>query len=96
MADVFPASQFQPENYLSVFPNPARGSVYFHWNLPDGMENATISITDLQGKLLEVIEVTGQKGKMEWSVERLEHGIYIFHVKLPDGNSQTSKLAIIK
>ncbi len=83
-------------NYLSVSPNPARGSVYFHWNLPDGMENATISITDLQGKLLEVIEVTGQKGKMEWSVERLEHGIYIFHVKLPNGNSQTSKLAIIK
>jgi len=83
-------------NYLSVFPNPARGSVYFHWNLPNGIENATISISDLQGKLLEVIEATGQKGKQEWSVERLEHGIYIFHVKLPDGNSQTSKLAIIK
>lgn len=83
-------------NYLSVFPNPARSSVYFHWNLPDGIENATISITDLQGKLLEVIEVAGQKGKQEWSVEQLEHGIYIFHVKLPDGNTQTSKLAIIK
>lgn len=81
---------------LSVFPNPAKGSVQFHWNLPDGMENAVISITDLQGKLLEVIEVAGQKGKQEWSVERLGHGIYIFHVKLPDGNSQTSKLAIIK
>jgi type IX secretion system substrate protein/copper-binding protein NosD len=82
--------------YLSVFPNPARSSVYFHWNLPDGFENATISITDLQGKLLVVFEITGQKGKREWSVERLEHGIYTCHVKLPDGNTQTSKLAIIK
>ena len=82
--------------YLSVFPNPARSSVYFYWNLPDGMENAVISITDLQGKLLGVLEVTGQKGKREWSVERLEHGIYIYHVKLPDGNSQISKMVIIK
>jgi Secretion system C-terminal sorting domain len=83
-------------NYLSVFPNPARGSVYFYWNLPEGTENATISITDLQGKVLEVLEIIGQKGKQEWSVERLEHGIYIFYVKLPDSNSQTSKLVIIK
>jgi hypothetical protein len=83
-------------NYLSVFPNPARSSVYFHWNLPEGMENAIISITDLQGRLLEAFEITGQKGKQEWSVERLEHGIYISHLRLPDGNSQTSKLVIIK
>ncbi len=82
--------------YLSVLPNPARSSVFFHWNLPDGLENATISISNLQGKVLEVLEVTGQRGRREWSMERLEHGIYIYHVKLPDGNSQTSKLVIMK
>lgn len=83
-------------NYLSMFPNPAKSSVFFQWNLPDGMENATISISDLQGRLLETIEITGQQGKQEWSVELLGRGIYLYHLRLPDGNTQTSKLVIIK
>jgi PKD repeat protein len=81
---------------LRLYPNPARSSIYFHWNLPEGIENAIISITDLQGKLLDTIEITGQKGKQEWSVEQLEHGVYTCRLKLPDGNTQTSKLTVIK
>jgi Periplasmic copper-binding protein (NosD) len=83
-------------NHLSAFPNPARNSVVFRWNLPEGMENGTILLSDLQGRTIETLEITGQKGKLEWGTEVLEHGVYLYQLRLPDGSSETSKLTIIK
>jgi hypothetical protein len=89
-------SHLPSSDYLSVYPNPARGSVYFHWNLPNEIQSATISIRDLRGKLIDLFEITEKAGKKEWSVERLESGIYIYILNLPDGTFQTSKLTIVK
>ncbi|MBK8566432.1 MAG: T9SS type A sorting domain-containing protein [Saprospiraceae bacterium] len=83
-------------NYVTAFPNPAKGSVTFQWKLPNGMESATITLSDLQGRTLEKLKVSGQSGKQEWSTLGLSDGIYLYHIKLPDGTSSTSKLAIIK
>ncbi len=83
-------------NYVTAFPNPAKGSVTFQWKLPNGMESATITLSDLQGRTLETLKVNGQSGKQEWSTLGLSDGIYLYHIKLPDGTSSTSKLTIIK
>lgn len=83
-------------NYVTAFPNPAKNNVTFQWDLPNGMEAATITLSDLQGRALGNLKVNGKSGKQEWSTLGLSDGIYLYHIKLPDGTTTTSKLAIIK
>jgi hypothetical protein len=83
-------------NHLAAFPNPARNSVTFHWNLPDGLEYGTIIVSDLQGRTIETMEITGQSGKREWDTSNLGRGIYLYQLLLSDGTTETVKLTIIK
>lgn len=87
---------YSEAKYLTIFPNPARNFVYFHWNLPLGIEDANISLADLQGRVLNIIQLTGQKGRQKWNTEGLEHGLYFCRLNLPNGNYYTYKLTLIK
>lgn len=89
-------SHLPSSEYLSVYPNPARNIMTFRWNLPDDTENATIFLFDLNGKKLEVLKIVGQHGKIDWSTKKMEHGVYLYRLQLPDGRFQTSKVIVIK
>jgi|GEM_PF-1941383 len=99
-AIVFPPSSIGATaaagNYLTAFPNPAKGNVTFKWDLPNDMEKGTIVLSDLQGRNIEVLKISGQHGKMDWNAEKLNDGVYLYQIRLPNGTTATSKLVIIK
>jgi len=67
-------------------------------NLP---KNATIRIYNPAGDLIKVIEVTPENdGEVTWDILteygiRPASGIYLYHIKTPDGKEKTGKFAII-
>lgn len=67
-------------------------------NLP---KNATIRIYNPAGDLIKVIEVTPENdGEVTWNIlteygVRPASGIYLYHIKTPDGKEKTGKFAII-
>ena len=67
-------------------------------NLP---KNATIRIYNPAGDLIKVIEVTPENdGEVTWNLLteygiRPASGIYLYHIKTPDGKEKTGKIAVI-
>jgi len=67
-------------------------------NLP---KNATIRIYNPAGDLIKVIEVTPENdGEVTWNLlteygVRPASGIYLYHIKTPDGKEKTGKIAVI-
>ncbi len=64
--------------------------------LPEGLEYGNIIVSDLQGRTIETMEITGQSGKREWGTSNLGQGIYLYQLRLSDGTTETVKLTIIK
>ncbi|MTB50204.1 T9SS type A sorting domain-containing protein [Lewinella sp. W8] len=79
---------------MRVFPNPAREMVTLNVNAPTAAE-FTASLTDLNGRELrrEVLRTVAGNGTLEWSVEDLPNGLYLYHLDGPEGR-QSGKLMI--
>ncbi|MBI1227302.1 MAG: T9SS type A sorting domain-containing protein [Bacteroidetes bacterium] len=84
------------ERFVTAFPNPARKNVMFNWQLPKDTEEATILLTDLQGRTVAKLAVAGQYGSQGWSTEGVDAGVYFYKVKFIGGESSIAKLVIIK
>ncbi|GAB2786648.1 hypothetical protein GCM10027275_33960 [Rhabdobacter roseus] len=92
-----------PESTLSsvlVFPNPVRPEYDGVVGIKGLVDNTTVKITDLAGRL--VYETRSQGGTASWSLHdytgrRARGGIYLVLLVAPDGSeSLASKLAIIE
>jgi hypothetical protein len=81
------------ENSLQCYPNPSGGMVRFSWNADNA---ARMKITDLQGRIIEEIDVTNQQGVLNWNAGQNRSGIYI--ATLLNGSNQTlfSSKVVIK
>lgn len=82
--------------YVAAYPNPARKSVSFNWQLPKGTEEGTILLSDMQGREVERIAVSGQYGSIDWQTDKADAGIYFYKIKFKDGESDMTKLVILK
>jgi len=80
---------------ISVKPNPAGQWAAFDYILPEGQSIATITITDLAGKTIEVLQVSGQQGQKLWDTRQIKAGVYLYTLKTA-GFSKTGKLTINK
>ncbi len=61
---------------LGVYPNPNEGNFNIVYSLPADMDQATVMITDLLGKEVMRIHITGMQGKVV--VEALPKGVYLY------------------
>jgi hypothetical protein len=82
--------------YVAAYPNPARKSVSFNWQLPKGTGEGTILLLDMQGREVERIAVSGQYGSIDWQTDKADPGIYFYKIKFKDGESNMTKLVILK
>ncbi len=80
---------------LECSPNPARSWTQFSYILPVSNTKAEIIITDITGKPIDKLVVTGNKGKKLWDTRNIPDGIYICTLKT-DGGSATRKIIINK
>jgi predicted extracellular nuclease len=72
-------------NNIKVYPNPAGEKLYI--SLPDDMEQATITITDMTGKT--VTERISVKGLVELPLEQISEGMYLIQVQSASTNYRT-------
>lgn len=90
---------------IAVTKNPVRDVAIFSYSLPSRFVNekagkATLSIYDVLGRQVDVIDLEGSKGLVEWSVKdsarkSISSGIYYARLSL-GGRAATTKLVILR
>lgn len=80
---------------IAAYPNPACNRVDFKYMLSNGETKATITITNLTGKLVDVIQVNGNEGLIKWDCKQVTSGIYFYSLKTSNF-FYTGKLIITK
>lgn len=84
-----------PESYVTMFPNPATDQAYVNLNFERAM-NATIAISDINGKVINYMVVENVKEHTEiLNTSALAAGTYIVHVGTKEGVT-VKKLLVIK
>jgi len=78
---------------ISAKPNPARTYVAFDYELMTGHAAGLINISDIHGKVIWQIQVSGKKGQKVWNTTRVQAGVYYFNL-LSDGLNKTGKIVI--
>jgi hypothetical protein len=81
------------EKLISVHPNPAGQWAAFDYILPEGETMATIIITDLAGKTVDVLQVSGQQGQKVWDTRQVKAGVYLYTL-ITAAYSKTGKIMI--
>jgi len=80
---------------ISVKPNPAKQWAAFDYTLPGDETEATITITNGTGAVIEVLNVNGKQGQKLWNIRGLKSGVYIYTIK-SSGFSQSGIIVISK
>jgi len=62
---------------LTVDPNPASIWAEFTWQLPPAETKGLITITDVSGKTITSISISGNQGKQIWDTRDVNSGVYI-------------------
>ena len=62
---------------LSIDPNPASQWAEFTWQLPPAETTGLITITDISGKTISTINISGNQGKRVWDPRDVNSGVYI-------------------
>ena len=79
---------------ISLSPNPADKSVRVNYKLPENIANATLSISDMTGKVSKTYTIPNAVGEMFIEVTNLSAGVYI--VRLASGRKTISSQKLIK
>lgn len=80
---------------ISVKPNPAKQWAAFNYTLPGDEIEATITITNATGSIIEVLTIKGQQGQKLWDTRMVKPGVYIYTIKAAS-YSQSGKIVISK
>jgi type IX secretion system substrate protein len=78
---------------ISCSPNPASNWTEFTYTLPFAAGKGEIVITDITGKFVERIVVTGNQGQKLWDTRKTPNGVYLFTLK-SKGYSIAGKIVI--
>lgn len=85
--------QWQDEELLEVFPNPARNVAYVAFEL-SGSDQAQLRILDLHGRQLSSQVLSGTEGMVTIPLDGLGSGLYHIEMLHPDQPSQQARLVV--
>ncbi len=66
---------------ISVKPNPAKQWASFDFSLPDGQAEGTIQISNANGKIVDILPVSGKQGQILWDTRKIPNGMYLYILK---------------
>lgn len=78
----------------NAYPNPAKSSVYFDYNIPSSITNAKIKISNLLGTTVKSIDLKNNEGKATIDVSNLENGVYFYSLMINNSSSVTRKFIV--
>jgi len=79
---------------LHLYPNPADAYVTIDFELPKEVEEATLVLADLSGRVMDRIPFIGTKGQQLLDTRKLPSGMYIISVVSKTGILKRDKLVI--
>lgn len=80
---------------VSVEPNPASDWVAFNYTLPDDKSEGVIKISDVSGKLITTLTISGKQGQKVWDTRKIKPGVYFYTLTI-NGISKSGKVVISK
>ncbi len=80
---------------LNVEPNPAKEWTAFNYTIPDESIAGKINISDVTGKLIEILDINVNQGQLIWDTRTVANGVY-FYVMEAGGFSKSGKIVISK
>jgi hypothetical protein len=78
---------------LEIHPNPANSWVTVDYTLPEGFNNAVITLTNSMGLEVYTQNVHGERGQNVINLQKLPVGVYILTIKCEE-HSLTEKLVL--
>ncbi|MCK4638127.1 MAG: T9SS type A sorting domain-containing protein, partial [Bacteroidales bacterium] len=98
----YKSNNFNIDNFTSVYgieitvkPNPAREWVTFNYTLPDSESEGVIKISNISGKLVTTITITGKQGQKVWDTRKIKSGVYFYTLNI-SGLNKSGKIVISK
>ena len=80
--------------FSTLYPNPTKDQLFLDYAL-DNEQQATISLFDLNGRIVKQDKLTGN-GKLQWLVDTLPSGFYYYQIQQNNETTITNKVIIIK
>ncbi len=90
--------QLSEANYghLRAYPVPAQEYVDIEYRLAEGQQAGIIVITDVQGKTLQRIRVTANRGTLRVPLANYKSGSYLYRMGTGRGVPRSGKMIIVK
>ncbi len=83
--------------YISQnIPNPSNESTIINYVLPQGMNQASLKITNEMGQIVDVINLGANSQKVEVSTVGLSQGVYYYYLEGEDTRSATMKMIVVR
>lgn len=79
--------------FVSVEPNPAKTWVAFNYKLPNELSSGMLTISDISGKLIYQLTISGKAGQKVLNCDYMEPGVYYFTLSV-SGFSRSGKFII--
>jgi hypothetical protein len=80
---------------ITVEPNPAKEWAVINYSLPDSDAEGVIRISDVSGKKIETLRITGKQGQKIWDTRRIKPGVYFYTLNVY-GFSKSGKIVVCK
>jgi len=88
-----PGSEKPEKTNLICFPNPGSGAVTMVWEAANAH---SIRITDLNGKLVDTLNITGHDKSLIWNTTKFKTGVYCVTLFSVDGKPIDNVKMVIK
>jgi Secretion system C-terminal sorting domain len=83
-------------SYLTIYPNPANDFVYFDYQLPENVSQATVNVYNYVGKVVQSFTIFGSEGTATQNVSELANGLYMFSIVADNATIAQQKVVITK
>lgn len=84
--------KFTPSDNISYYPNPVREELYLQWDVTTGAQIASISIYDLNGRLLKSLPDIRQVSNINLSFQNYPSGVYAVVLSYNSGEQKSIKI----
>ena len=81
-------------SFSDAYPNPASTLAHINYDLPSGMENSSVIVTNLLGAKVMEFPVNDLQGRLEIPVFDLLDGVYFYTLKSHNEIAITKKLIV--
>jgi hypothetical protein len=63
--------------------------------LPEDIEQGQITVTDLDGRTVAVLDVAGNIGNVVWDIKTVKEGVYLYSLVAENKTLITKRLVIV-